>query len=116
MAVSKSRKKKKEEEEAAAAAEAEGAARDLGTTPDAATVETEAEAGMETEATETAPVEMPSMPVLLPKLRVMKEWKGSIRGHITTFTEGKIIDPRGYGGAKGVEALKKAGLVAEEIV
>lgn len=115
MAVSKSRKKKKEEEEAAAASEAEAAARDLGTTPDVAAAEDDA-ATEDADAAEVVPVEAPSMPALLPKLRVMKQWRGSIRGHITTLAEGKVLDPRGYGGAKGIEALKKAGLELEEVV
>lgn len=71
------------------------------------------------EAEEAEPIEAPTlemaMPAELPKYRVKKPWRGSLRGNMTYFAEGRIINPRGYGGLPGIEGLKKAGVELEEV-
>jgi len=56
-----------------------------------------------------------AMPVELPKFRVKKDWRGSYRGNITYFQEGRIVNPRSYGGMPGIEGMLKAGIELEEI-
>jgi len=56
-----------------------------------------------------------TMPVKLPKFRVKRAWRGSIKGTITHFAEGRIINPRGYGGMPGIDGLKRLGVELEEV-
>jgi hypothetical protein len=63
----------------------------------------------------TIPVAKMEMPDKMPKYRVLADWKGSYNGQVTVFLKGKIIDPRGHGGLKGIEGLKKAGVELEEV-
>ncbi len=51
----------------------------------------------------------------LPKRRVVKDWKGSFRGQVSSLAEGKVIDPRYYGGAAGIAHLQDAGCQLEVI-
>jgi len=73
----------------------------------------------EPKAEEEKPVEAPvaemAMPENLPMYKIKKEWRGSFRGNVTRFAEGKLINPRGYGGMPGIEGMRKLGIELEEV-
>lgn len=82
--------------------------------------EVEAEAA-EAVASSSPPEPEPAEPVEkaypdeMPVYRVLKTKIVSIRGAVTTLAEGKVLDPRYYGGPRGIEQLLESGVELEVI-
>lgn len=66
----------------------------------------------------SAPIAEPvekAYPDKMSRYRVKKAKVISLRGSVTQMPEGKVLDPRQYGGPKGIQMLKDAGVELEEI-